>query len=84
MLTFVPDVPFCCCPPWRLRCLLLDEDVHGARCFKCDREVAAPAAAKGKRVACIYCGLDEGWIPEIDSPICDTPAWLPPLRAGEG
>lgn len=60
------DVPFCCCMPWRLRDP--DKQMHGAWCFKCDMEIAAPEEARGKRVACIYCGMDEGWIPAIEIP----------------
>jgi hypothetical protein len=55
-LAAVPDVPFCCCPPWALR-HLDDRPTHGSMCFICARDVAAPEIARGKRVACIYCGL---------------------------
>jgi hypothetical protein len=46
----------------------------------CERSVAAPEKARGKRVACIYCGLDNGWVPAIDQPLyeagIDKPLWL--------
>lgn len=61
MLRVLPPSPFCCCMPWRLRDV--DEVMHGARCCFCDLEIAAPVEAKGKTVACIYCGLDRELIP---------------------
>lgn len=61
-LKSVPVTPFCCCMPWRLR----EEGQHGAACWFCDREVAAPEQARGKVVACIYCGLERGFIPAIE------------------
>jgi hypothetical protein len=63
-LKTVPVVPFCCCMPWHCR----QEGEHGAACWFCDRAVAAPEKAHGKIVSCIYCGLDRGFIPEIEVP----------------
>lgn len=72
-LEIVPDVPFACCMPWGARHALFvcqgnDEPLHGATCCFCDRDVAAPEAARGKRVACIYCGMDRGFHPAVDEP----------------
>lgn len=62
-LRILPPAPFCCCMPWRLR----GEGIfHGARCCFCDLEIAAPEEARGKHVACIYCGLDRGFIPAVE------------------
>lgn len=69
-LQILPPAPFCHCMPWRLRdAMAKDGPWHGARCCHCDREVAAPEAARGKHVACIYCGLDRGEIPAIEVPL---------------
>lgn len=62
MLRVVPVTPFCCCMPWHARS---DED-HGGACWFCDRAIAVPEVARGKVVACIYCGLDKGFIPEME------------------
>lgn len=67
-LKSVPVVPFACCMPWHARPYSDDEPVHGAACCFCDRAVAAPEKARGKIVACIYCGLDMGFIPAIEIP----------------
>lgn len=75
-LATVPDVPFCCCPPWQLRHIDA-RPTHGAMCFMCGRDVAAPEAARGKRVACIYCGPDNGWCPEVDTPLYEAGAEKP-------
>lgn len=64
-LKILPPKPFAHCMPWRLR-NPFDGQWHGARCCYCDREVAAPEEARGKHVACIYCGLDNGEVPEIE------------------
>lgn len=67
MLRALPPAPFCHCMPWHARhAVEAGEGVHGARCCYCDREVAAPDEAKGKHVACIYCGLDRDEIPAIE------------------
>lgn len=65
-LKSVPVVPFGCYMPWRLRGAYDDEIVEGAACWFCDREVAAPSEAKGKIVACIYCGLDRGFVDPVE------------------
>lgn len=62
-LTLVPQSPAMCCMPWHGRGFE-GEPVHGAVCCFCDRDVARPDRLCGKRVACIYCGLDRGLIPE--------------------
>lgn len=67
-LQILPPIPFCHCMPWRLRGTE-EGPHHGARCCYCDREVAAPEVARGKHVACIYCGLDRGEIPAIEIPL---------------
>lgn len=67
-LRSVPITPFCCCMPWHARSYSGDNPVHGAACCFCDRAVAAPETARGKTVACIYCGLDMGFIPESEIP----------------
>jgi hypothetical protein len=67
----VPDAPFCCCMPWRLRSP--EKAAHGRTCFACGRDIAAPPEAAGKRVACIYCGLDHGWIPAVEIPPAERP-----------
>lgn len=65
-LRILPPAPVTHCMPWHLRCDCAG--IHGARCCGCNREVAAPAFAKGKHVACIYCGFESGAVPcvEID------------------
>lgn len=70
-LRILPPAPVAHCMPWRLR------NPHegqwlGARCCYCDREIAAPVSAKGRHVACIYCGLDRGEILAIDVPLYDN------------
>lgn len=67
MPTILPPAPFCHCMPWHARDWTSGE-VHGARCCYCSREVAAPAEAKGKHVACIYCGMDRDEIPAVEIP----------------
>lgn len=64
-LQILPPKPFCYCMPWHGR---WDdgEKYHGATCCFCNRDVAAPKHARGKNVACIYCGLDRGRIPEAE------------------
>jgi hypothetical protein len=63
MLKSVPVAPFGCYMPWHLR----DEDnPHGAACWFCDRAIAIPEQAKGKVVACLYCGLDKGFLPLVE------------------
>lgn len=50
--------------PWHAR--YWDPDAIGAACWFCDRAIAIPETAKGKIVACIYCGLERGFIPEVE------------------
>lgn len=64
MLRLLSPSPFCCCMPWHARDWNCDEPMHGAVCCFCGRSVAAPAEARGKTVACVYCGLDRGLIPK--------------------
>ena len=64
-LKSLPVVPFGCYMPWHARGSE-GEPVHGAACWFCDRAVAATEGARGKIVACIYCGLDRGFIPEME------------------
>ena len=59
ILSLVPPSPVAHCAAWHARGLEA-EPVHGARCCHCNRDVAAPERARGKTVACIYCGLDNG------------------------
>lgn len=65
-LKSVPAVPFGCYMPWHTRGCWDDDEVHGASCWFCDRAIAVPEVARGKIVACIYCGLEHGFIPEIE------------------
>lgn len=60
----VPVTPFCCCMPWHGRY----GDEFGAACCFCGRAVAAPEKARGKVVACIYCGIDRGYLLENECP----------------
>ncbi len=67
----LPPEPFCFCMPWHGRHWETategdPEPKHGARCCYCDREIAAPESARGKHVACIYCGLDLGKLPAVE------------------
>lgn len=64
-MKLLPPAPFVYCPQWHVRNAFAGE-IHGARCCYCGREVATTAAAKGKHVACIYCGLDSGEIPAVE------------------
>jgi hypothetical protein len=50
-----------CCMPWHARGSE-DEPVHGGECRYCHREIAVPASAKGVPVACIYCGMERGFV----------------------
>lgn len=61
MLQLVPPSPVAFCAAWH--CHFGTDPVHGARCCWCEREVAAPEHARGKTVACIYCGMDRGLVP---------------------
>jgi len=61
-LKIIATTPYCCCMPWHARGYER-EAVHGAACCFCDRAIAAPEKARGKIVACIYCGMDRGFIP---------------------
>jgi len=67
-LSLVPIVPYACCMPWELRDAWLEqiEPVHGGRCCFCQRDVAVPEPASGKNVACIYCGMDRGFVPIVE------------------
>lgn len=60
-LRVVPVEPYGCYMPWRLR--FMDGYPHSARCCFCNRDVAVPADAIGKNVACIYCGMERGFVP---------------------
>jgi hypothetical protein len=62
-LAILPPEPAAYCAPWHLRA---GEEIHGARCCRCDREVAVPHDLKRLHVACIYCGMESGAIPEIE------------------
>jgi hypothetical protein len=55
-----------CCMPWHVRDAFCAEPVEGRVCRYCDKPIAAPISAKGKPVACIYCGMDRGFIPPIE------------------
>lgn len=69
-LAIAEIIPYGFYPAWHVRNPgdYRPDHIHGARCCWCDREVAVPAEAKGKYVACIYCGLDRGHVPAIDEP----------------
>ena len=64
-IRILDPMPLRCCMPWRLRNSAKGE-IHGARCCFCDREVAATKDEKGKTVACIYCGLERGFLPAVE------------------
>lgn len=71
MISVVPPSPVAFCLAWHARhavlmCDLSDEPLHGGWCCYCDRSVAVPESARGKTVACIYCGLDRGLVPEVE------------------
>lgn len=51
-----------CCMPWHARGSE-GEPVNGGECRYCHREIAVPVSAKGKPLACIYCGMERGFIP---------------------
>ena len=63
-----------CCFPWRLRGIGDSGELTGPNAIKpgecafCKREIAIPKPHHGKPCACIYCGIDRGWITE-DVPI---------------
>lgn len=76
-LRIAAPVPFAHCHQWGLRGHA-NEPEHGARCCHCDREVAAPESARGKLVACIYCGMDRGEIPCEEIEPFTTAARMPP------
>lgn len=60
MLRVVAVEPYCCCMPWHAR----SDGDHGGTCWFCNRSIAVPERARRKLVACIYCGMDRGFIPE--------------------
>lgn len=66
MLRILPPKPIGYCMPWHARHVEPGASVHGGRCCFCDREIAVPAEWNGKNVGCIYCGLDNGDLPEIE------------------
>ena len=47
--------------------------MHGARCCFCNRDVAAPESVRGMHVGCIYCGMANGDIPEMEIEPCRGP-----------
>lgn len=62
-----------CCAPWRLRGTFWDsgeltgpDAVRGGECMFCKREIAIRRPDWGTPCACIYCGLDLGWLPAIE------------------
>lgn len=63
-LALVPVEPYACCMPWHGRGVFQPEPEHGGRCCFCSRDIAVPESARGKNNACIYCGMDRGFIPE--------------------
>lgn len=75
VLRLVPTEAFTHCWPWHLRDLQPGPSRGGVCCF-CSRAVAVPDAARGKTVACIYCGLDRGDVEAIDKPL--------DMEAGDG
>ncbi len=40
----------------------------GCLCAKCKRDIAAPFGFEGMVIWCLYCGIDEGHIPAVESP----------------
>jgi hypothetical protein len=64
-LRIVEPIPFCCGMPWHAR-YFEDFETISAACMYCDRAIAVPLEAKDKKVACIYCGLDKGFLPAVE------------------
>lgn len=71
LLRILPPAPAAYCWPWELRYTAGCGPWEGRRCCLCRREIAAHVALRGKHVACIYCGLDNGDLPAIDMPFGD-------------
>jgi hypothetical protein len=76
----VPVAPFRCCLPWHARHWhAIGEDgpetMHGGACCFCDRAIAVPESARGKTVACTYCGMERGFEPAAE---------LPPFATSKG
>jgi len=42
----------------------------GCHCARCGRTISAPFGYERKLVWCLYCGMDEGYVPAVDSPWC--------------
>lgn len=40
----------------------------GCYCAQCGRAVSAPFGYEKRLIWCLYCGLEEGYVPEIESP----------------
>lgn len=66
-IRLVHSVPHGCYMPWHLRGAPGSGPYAAACCF-CKRDIGVPKEVQGKRVACIYCGLDHGLIPAVDVP----------------
>ena len=62
-MQIVPVKPVAFCMAWHARGFER-EVVHGGDCCFCGCAVAVPESLKGKPVACIYCGLNSGDVPE--------------------
>lgn len=40
----------------------------GCLCGKCERAIAAPFGYEGKLIWCLYCGMEEGFVPAVEQP----------------
>jgi hypothetical protein len=63
----IADISPVYCLPWHARAWNA-EAVKGARCVRCDLDIAQPIAAAQRRAFCIYCGLDCGALPAVETP----------------
>lgn len=50
------------------RTAVSDGEAFGCNCAKCGREVSAPFGYEGKLIWCLYCGMDGGFVPAVESP----------------
>lgn len=68
-LTIVAVEPLGFCMAWHSR-LDVDGPTVGSSCCWCEREIAVPLTHKDTHMACIYCGLDKGYLPAVEIEPC--------------
>lgn len=61
-LSLVPDAPAGYGIIWHAA----TPGMHGACCMWCARAIGVDKDLAGKRVACVYCGLHRGDLPEVE------------------